>query len=103
MSIKRAVLIGPVGNCTALRVDLPSWIPATAEGFHVHKIPQHQLLRVRMEVHLLVYPLGSRMAVQGRAPSAHALAEAARRLPQLLRHGVRPVGCMALPVVLDEA
>jgi len=27
-------------------------------------IPQHQLLRVRMQVHLLVYPLGHRIAVQ---------------------------------------
>jgi hypothetical protein len=27
-------------------------------------IPQHQLLRVRMQVHLLVHPLGHRMPVQ---------------------------------------
>jgi hypothetical protein len=26
-------------------------------------IPQHQLLRVRMQVHLLVHPLGHRMPV----------------------------------------
>jgi hypothetical protein len=48
-------------------------------------IPQHQLLGVRMQIDLLVYPrctrhrhpLGHRMAVQGRALKARALAEAA--------------------------
>ncbi len=31
----------------------------------LHVIPQHELLEVRMEVHLLVHPVGNRMPVQG--------------------------------------
>jgi hypothetical protein len=47
------------------------------QSLDLHMIPQHQLLGVRMEVHLLVNPVGNRIAVQGRALKARALAEAA--------------------------
>jgi hypothetical protein len=30
----------------------------------LHVIPQHQLLGIRMQIHLLVHPLGNRIAVQ---------------------------------------
>jgi hypothetical protein len=43
----------------------------------LHVIAQHQLFWVPMHVHLLVYPLGNGVAVQGRALKARALAEAA--------------------------
>jgi len=59
-------------------------------GLDLHVIPQHRLLGVRMQIHLLVYPLGYRIAVQGPVPLARGLAEAAKRLLQLSQDGVRP-------------
>ena len=47
------------------------------QSLDLHMITQHQLFRVRMEIDLLVHPVGNRVAVQGRAPTARALAEAA--------------------------
>ena len=52
-----------------------------------HAIPQHQLLGVRMQVDMLVHPLGHRVAAQ-------MMFEQGRRHDQ--RH-------QPLPVVLDEA
>ena len=49
-------------------------------------IPQHQLLGVGMQVHLLVHPVGNRVAVQV-------------MLEQSQRHDQRQ---QPLPVVLDE-
>jgi hypothetical protein len=43
----------------------------------LHMIAQHQLLGIRMKITLLVHPVGNRVAVQGRARTARALAEAA--------------------------
>jgi hypothetical protein len=37
-------------------------LPSTSLDLHV--IPQHQLLRIRMQVHLLVHPLRHRVAAQ---------------------------------------
>jgi hypothetical protein len=50
-------------------------------------IPQHELLGVRMQIHLLVHPLGHRIAVQ-------------MMLEQRQGHDQRQ---QALAVVLDEA
>jgi hypothetical protein len=49
-------------------------------------VPQHQLLGIRMQIHLLVYPLRHRIAVQV-------------MLEQCQRHDQRQ---QALPVVLDQ-
>jgi hypothetical protein len=49
----------------------------SARFSELHMIPQHQLLGIRMQVHLLVHPVGHRIAVQGRTLKARALAEAA--------------------------
>jgi hypothetical protein len=59
-----------------------------------------------MQVHLLARlrdPLGHRISVQGRAPTARALAEAALRLLRLSRDAVRLLERKPLPAVLDEA
>jgi hypothetical protein len=53
----------------------------------LHVIAQHQLLGVRMEVHLLVHPLGYRVAIQVMLEQRHGHDQ---------RHQL-------LPVVLDEA
>ena len=53
----------------------------------LHVIPQHQLLGVRMQVNLLVHPLGHRVAVQV-------------MLEERQRHNE---GRQALAVVLHEA
>jgi hypothetical protein len=37
---------------------------ATRQRLHLHVVPQHQLLGVGVEIHLLVHPLRHRMPVQ---------------------------------------
>jgi hypothetical protein len=70
-------------------------------------IAQHQLFGVRMQVHLLVHPVGHRMPVQGRAPLARTLAEAAATsggaASAVTHTGVSVLLHQPLAVVLDEA
>jgi hypothetical protein len=54
-----------------LSLDLPQMCRAMAvttlghqQSLGLHVIPQHEFLRVRMEVYLLVYPVRNRMPVQ---------------------------------------
>jgi hypothetical protein len=76
-------------------------------GLHLHMIPQHQLLGVGMQIHLLVHPLGHWVAVQGRAPLARTLAEAAppevAAASAVTHTGVSVLLHQPLAVILDEA
>jgi hypothetical protein len=71
--------------------ELPSIIFVTVFGrpprTDLHVIAQHQLFGIRIQIHLLVYPLGHRVPVQV-------------MLEQRQRHDQRQ---QPLPVVLDEA
>ena len=83
----------PIGQCSrdpcsAHRLRKYTTIWANVQkGFGLHVIPQHQLLRVRMQVHLLVHPIRHREAVQ----------------VMLQQHQRHDQGHKSLPVVLDEA
>ena len=55
-------------NVCFLSTDPRAQRPTEAMHSGLHMIAQHQLLGIRVRVHLLVHPLGHRIAVQGRAP-----------------------------------
>ena len=82
----------PGGVCVATgehwqRISEPLIRCSHPHKSNLHVVPQHQLLRVRMQIHLLVNPLGNRVAAQV-------------VLQQRQRHDQRQ---QLLAIVLDEA
>ena len=65
-------LLGQVRDGTCLLAVRSRLVQSPLAGFltglpaipYLHVVPQHQLLRLRMQIHLLVHPVGYRIAVQ---------------------------------------
>ena len=58
-----ATLVAPLERKGQRISELPARF-SQPQDLDLHVIPQHQLLGIRMQVHLLVHPVGNRMPVE---------------------------------------